>query len=257
MTDAPLTTHDVLVRLETRYCPPGWATIRECSDRTGYRNRTADLIALGIWPSRGLEIIGFEVKSFRGDWLKELKDPTKADPIATHCDRWYIVVTDPAIVKPGELPANWGLIVPRGAALKIAVESAYQDKGPVPRPFFMSMIRHIIEGTVSKEMFEKKLDEGFKQREKDLRSNLDWQHKNNEEKLKKLTEKVAEFEKASGVGLNHWWEGGKEIGEAVRFIINHKPDEHLTQLKWLSDRLKSIAKDVDLDVENFNTQERD
>ena len=56
----------MLNRLEARYCPPGWATIRECSDRTGYRNRTADLIALGIWPSRGLEIIGFEVKSFRG-----------------------------------------------------------------------------------------------------------------------------------------------------------------------------------------------
>ena len=252
MTDAPLTTQDVLVRLETRYAPPGWVTIRECSDRTGYRNRTADFIALGIWPSRGLEIIGFEVKSRRGDWLKELKEPEKADPIAVHCDRWYVVVTDPAIIKPGELPADWGLIAPRGAGLKIVVESPYRDKGAVSRPFFMSMMRHVLDGTVAKDLFKQKLDEAFRQREKDLRNDLDWQHKNTEEKLKILSEKVEEFEKVSGVKISNRWESGKDIGEAVRFVLNHRPDEHLSQLKWLSSRLKEIAKDVDLDIENFH-----
>jgi len=252
MNTTPLTTHDMLIRLEARYAPPGWVTIRECSDRTGYRNRSADLIALGIWPSRGLEIIGFEIKSLRGDWLKELKEPEKADPIAVHCDRWYIVVTNPAIIKPGELPADWGLIVPHGAVLRIVVESAYRDKGAVSRPFFMSMMRHIIDGTVAKDLFKQKLDEAFKQRENDLRNDLDWQHKNTEEKFKSLSEKVEEFEKASGVQLSNRWESGKDIGEAVRFVLNHKPDEHLSQLKWLSERLKNIAKDVDLDIENFH-----
>lgn len=252
MNATPLTTHDMLLRLETRFCLPAWVTIRECSDRTGWRNRAADLIALGVWPSRGLEIIGVEIKASRGDWMKELKEPAKADAIAPHCDRWYVAVTDPAIIQPGELPANWGLIVPRGEALKIVTEAPFEDKGAVKRTFFMAMIRRVTEGTVSKELFEKKLDEAFKQREQDLKSNWDWQHKHNDEQLKKLSEKVAEFEKASGVRIGAWWENGKEIGEAVRFVMNHKPDEHIEQLKWLSDRLKSVAETVDRDIENLH-----
>lgn len=247
----PLTTHDMLLRLEARFCPPAWVTIRECSDRTGWRNRAADLIALGVWPSRGLEIIGIEVKASRSDWMRELKEPAKADAIASHCDRWYVAVTNPDIIKPGELPSNWGLIVPRGEALKIVTEAPFESKGAVQRTFFMAMIRRVTEGTVAKELFEKKLDEAFKQREKDLKESWSWQHKHNEDALKDLQSRVEAFEQASGIKIANRWESAKDIGEAVRFVLTHNPKEHLTQLKWLSERLKDIAKGVDLDIENF------
>jgi hypothetical protein len=251
MGDIELSTEDMLRRLEARYAPPEWVTIRECSDSTGYRSRSADLMAFGLWPSRGMEIIGFEVKSFRGDWIKEIKNPAKAETIASRCDRWYVVVTNEKIIQPGELPGNWGVIIPRGAGLKISVEAEYSRKGDIKRNFFMAMLRRVVDGTVPKILFQEKLDEAFKQKEKDLREQLEWKNKNNEEQYKSLLEKIDEFEKASGVKLGERWESGKNIGEAVKFVLNHNPQEHMNQLKWLSERLKSIANEVDLDIENF------
>ncbi len=62
---------------------------------------------MNLYPSRGLEINGFEVKGSRQDWIKELKSPEKSAPVQRFCDRWWIVA--PAgIIQPGELPPTWG-----------------------------------------------------------------------------------------------------------------------------------------------------
>lgn len=72
--------------------------------------RTCDFMALDLWPSKGLHLIGHEIKCSRSDWLRELKDPTKAEEFTRYCDRWYVVVPDPDIVRPNELPDGWGML---------------------------------------------------------------------------------------------------------------------------------------------------
>jgi hypothetical protein len=57
-----------------------------------------------------MALSGFEIKSYRGDWLRELKNPAKAEGIASCCNYWWIVAGNLEIVQTGELPEPWGLL---------------------------------------------------------------------------------------------------------------------------------------------------
>jgi hypothetical protein len=78
---------------------------------TGYGDRTCDAIAMSLWPSRGLELHGIEIKCSRGDWLHELKRPDKADKMFKYFDRWWLAVSDESVAHDYEIPPTWGLIV--------------------------------------------------------------------------------------------------------------------------------------------------
>lgn len=65
-----------------------------------------------MYRSKRHALHGFEVKVSRSDWLRELKAPSKSVAISSYCDYWWLAVSGPDIVKPGELPPEWGLLVP-------------------------------------------------------------------------------------------------------------------------------------------------
>ncbi len=129
----------------------GWMLLPQVRDATGFQGgRTADGLAMNSWPSRGLELHGFELKTFRGDWLRELKKPAKAESIFQYCDRWWIVVPeepsgrDRLVVKPAELPSNWGLIVidSKGRAAH-AVQAPKLKPKPLERAFLAAVLRRL------------------------------------------------------------------------------------------------------------------
>ena len=115
--------------------------------------RTCDFIAIDTWPSKGLVMFGHEIKCSRADWLTELKDPTKAEAFKKNMDFWYLVVSDAAFVKPGELPEDWGLMVLDGRGISIKKQAprltkATSDDGhlqakyqPIPRSFGVALLR--------------------------------------------------------------------------------------------------------------------
>ncbi len=75
-----------------RWESPAWNTFFEVPNSTGFaKSRTADAVAVCTWPSRGMEIHGIEIKSYRSDWLRELKQPEKSEPVQRFCDRWWVV----------------------------------------------------------------------------------------------------------------------------------------------------------------------
>ena len=76
-------TKSIIWELLTKRFPPGqYALLKEVRDAAGFHARnSADGIAMNLWPSRGLELNGLEIKSGRGDWLKEYKNPQKAESI--------------------------------------------------------------------------------------------------------------------------------------------------------------------------------
>lgn len=93
---------------------PRYACAEHVKNAAGFfHNRVADFIAVDCWPTGGIELHGHEVKVSRSDWLHELKQPEKAEAFKRYMDRWWLVVPDAAIVKPGELPDDWGLLVLR------------------------------------------------------------------------------------------------------------------------------------------------
>lgn len=116
-----------------------WVTAEHVKDTSGHNTRRiADLIALDVWPSKGHEIHGHEVKVSRSDWLAELRDPEKSAAFRRWCDRWWLVVPDASIVKPGELPPGWGLMV---AVPKQVWRSSPEGGGMVDGPGWKIRVR--------------------------------------------------------------------------------------------------------------------
>lgn len=115
---------------------PEWAFIEHVRNAAGFdATRTADAMALHLWPSRGHELHGFEVKVSRSDWRRELADPSKADGWFDYVDRWWIAAPK-GVVPPDELPTSWGLLEvgDDGTGIRVKVQAPpLRDKG-APRP---------------------------------------------------------------------------------------------------------------------------
>lgn len=94
----------------------------------------ADFVAVDKYASHQA-LIGHEVKVSRADWLTELRDPEKAERIKRFCTYWYLVVPDVHIVKLGELPDGWGLMVKAGERLRIKHRAPKLTPEPMPLDF--------------------------------------------------------------------------------------------------------------------------
>ncbi|HEX5347902.1 MAG TPA: hypothetical protein VFW64_12510 [Pseudonocardiaceae bacterium] len=109
----------------------------------GSRLRTADFVVMDTWPSKGLALHGHEVKVSRSDWLRELKDPDKAEAFRPYMDYWWLVVPDRAIVRDGELPDGWGLLVAVGKRLRAVVPAPRREAEPMPKGMMAAFLRAV------------------------------------------------------------------------------------------------------------------
>ncbi|TDO18161.1 hypothetical protein EV580_1344 [Mycobacterium sp. BK086] len=93
-----------------------------------------DAIYVGFTSASGRLLVGHELKVSRSDWLSELNKPGKADRWADQCHEWWLVVSDPAIVHDGELPAGWGLLVPGPSKtrMRALVKATRKPEGHTP-----------------------------------------------------------------------------------------------------------------------------
>lgn len=135
--------------LRLHYTAPLYVTLEEVRNATGRLKkragktpRYADMLAMALWPSLGLEILGFEIKTSRADWLREISDEKKAVAVSQFCDRWYLVTHDASIVREGELPAGWGILEVTGSQVKEVVKAPKLDATPVTREFLASLLRN-------------------------------------------------------------------------------------------------------------------
>lgn len=152
----PLTEAAVLDLIERHYARPGnggsgeYAVLRQVRNAAGFSaTRTFDAVVIGLWPSRGHELHVIEVKVSRSDWLRELRDPKKADDAASIADR-FSVCAPKGVVKREELPATWGLLEvmtgPDGSKLRVAraaplLHDPEHVKAPIPRGLLVAMLR--------------------------------------------------------------------------------------------------------------------
>lgn len=105
--------------------------------------RTADFVALDTWKSGRFDLAGHEVKVSRADWLRELKDPSKAAEFTPFMNRWWVVVPDAAIVRPGELPDGWGLMALAGSRLRAVTAAPRQEAEPMPPVRLVALMRAV------------------------------------------------------------------------------------------------------------------
>ena len=200
--------------LKERFPPPEWALLEEVRNVTGYghrvRERYADAVAMNMWPSRGLSVLGFEVKVQRSDWVKELRDPAKSAAIQQYCDYWWVVAGDKDLVQPGELPETWGLLVVQGnekLRLVCKKEAPKLEAKPLDRLFIASMLRRANEqlaawqeGRVTTEEYEKGYERGLEQG----KNSAKWDQRMLQQDYDVLRQRVEAFEKSSGMKIDGW-----------------------------------------------------
>lgn len=136
------TAHDLRAALKRIHPGDEYVTLFEVPARTGRAPEArADALVMSLWPSRGIELCGFEFKVDRGDWLAELKAPAKADIIGRHCDRWCVFASA-GVVKAGEVPIGWGLWeLQADGAVRRTVQAPAREAEPLPREMLAALLR--------------------------------------------------------------------------------------------------------------------
>lgn len=233
-----LNTQHARAMLRARFAAPEWALMEEVAPRTGGGTRMADAVAMNLWSSRGYALHGFEIKTGRGDWQKELKDPSKAEAVATYCDYWWLVA--PAgVMKDGELPLGWGFYELRAGGLLQRVPATKQEAKPVTRAFFASLMRRGHEQLEG--MAVERVHDAIAAARADVRKDVERMVEQSTRQHKKLQSRVEEFEKQTGIPLD-----GYEAPPTAMIALAKK----LQVLSgWGGDhptaRLETIAKDLD------------
>ncbi len=162
----------------------------------------------------------FEFKASRSDWLRELKDPEKADGICQQVHEFY-VVAEPDVVDRGEVPEAWGLIERKKQRLYTVTKAPRSEVEPPDFYFLASIMRQLhnsISGMRRGYVHEDDIEEKIEERaEKATKSALREQRRELD-LAKRLRAEVEEFEAASGVEIANGWNHGK-IGSAVKFVM--------------------------------------
>lgn len=241
-----LTSGDIRAAMSKRWADPEYAIMWEVGEATGaVRGRYADAVIMSLWPSRGLELHGVEIKVSRSDWKREAADPAKAEAVAKFCDRWWIH-TSPRIVDDlSDLPPAWGLREFDGKTWATRREAERTEAAPITRPFLAAMLRRA-DGTMRGMIREAVRESGAAleaEREK-LRQQYSKMVADAVERrtsdLKGTAERLDAFEAAFGIPLDRWADTAP-IGAAAKALAE------CGKGGWgsLAERLRKAADELD------------
>jgi hypothetical protein len=143
------TEADVVNALHARYSETHgngqrYAVAAQVRSHAGFdARRTADYVAMDLWPSKGLALHGHEIKVSRSDWLRELAEPEKAAEFIPYMNHWWAVVSSPSIVRDGEMPDGWGLMVMRGQRLVVVRKAPRREALPLTPTRLAALLRAV------------------------------------------------------------------------------------------------------------------
>jgi hypothetical protein len=245
-----VTARDLLDRLAVRYAAPAYFYLEEVRNGTGFavRPRTADAIALGLWPSRGMMLEGFEVKASRSDWLIELRNPAKAEEgLYPYCDRWWLVAEE-KVLQSGELPPTWGLLAPARNGLTVKVDAPRREPVEIDHLTLAGIFRGVQKSWTP----GVNLDAIRKEERESAREDVKFDLEEKDRRFADIQKSVYDFESASGVNIRKTWsQDPKNIGAAVRMVLDGKHNDAKRDLLAIRERLAGILQYMDRELEHI------
>ncbi|MFW6083756.1 MAG: hypothetical protein ACODAA_00915 [Gemmatimonadota bacterium] len=245
------TEAEMMIRLRGRYSPPEWALLPQVRSATGAGARTtADAIAMNMWPSKGCEIHGIEIKVSRSDWLRELKNGRKADQVARYCHRWWIVAPR-GIVEEGELPAGWGLIHTWGDGLRKEVTAPLQETTPLDAPFVAAILRRAQAEHEDESAIRAAERAAYERARKEERKRCEADIENYKNRHDRLLEQVKDFQEGTGLTVLGSWRGDariREVAQAVKMTRELNPSRHdaaIARLKRARNEARRVVDALD------------
>lgn len=236
--------------LTKRYPPNEYALLAEVRDAAGFNaSRSADYVAINLWPSRGLAVNGIELKSFRSDWLSEKKKPEKAESIFKYCDYFWLLTTDDTIAKMEEIPDSWGWLCVKGESIRVMKDAPKLQASPISRNFLCALLKRACDRSefIPRDLIEDKLEERYKQGMEVQKRSIDIATKS----LTELQGKVDAFQKHSGIDFDFRWgyEKPEKIGAAVKLLMNGGAEQNRQALINLEINAKTIHERIKKEIE--------
>lgn len=235
---------EILDIIRGRFPEKEYALMQEVRDAAGFgASRSADYIALNLWPSRGLHLHGIEQKSFRSDWTKELKQPEKADAIFKYCDYWWLFTTDENVAKIEEMPAQWGWIHIHKGKVKTMKEAPKLSPCVMDRGFLACMMKRAVnkDGYILQSSIQEKIKEVQAIAENARHYKFDELSK----RFNELQQNVIEFQKFTGIDVltqERWRKPDYEkIGQAVKLISSGGVADYYEKLNHLHESANTIS----------------
>jgi hypothetical protein len=188
---------DVEAAVRGLYEKNGYVVLSQVRNGTGFSKavRTADMVIVSTWPSRGLFCEGVEVKVSRSDLQSELANPQKADEIAQYCKAWWLAVPDDLITPEMMIPESWGVIsVSDKGKAKVTRQGKPLTPTPMDNLFVCSVLRNFAESHVHTSEVEPKIQAAREEAAKDALVGKDY-------RLKEIEAALDKFQQATGVNL--------------------------------------------------------
>lgn len=248
---------DIFTILKGRFPEHEYALMREVRDKAGFSaSRSADYIAVNLYPSRGLAINGIELKSHRGDWLGELKNPRKAENIFQYCDYFWLLTSDDKVAKLEEIPKSWGWLNIKGERIYTIKQAPTLKPKAVSRHFMCAMLKRASskEGYILRDSIKDKIEEA----KNDARNESERERVRLINELNEIKKNVGEFEKASGVYLDriqtdHFWGDPKKMGEIFKLLSSAGGiDSFKKRLLDMEDTAKTIHEKISESLKSLN-----
>lgn len=239
------TESDLFNLLKKKFPSPEYALMAHVKDGLQNNKSICDALAMGTWASRGFHLNGFEIKVSRSDFLQEIKNPQKAENIAKFCDKWWMVVSSQDIVKDGELPENWGLLVAKGERLQCKKEAVLNiDKVPISPSFLAAIFRRLTGDIVPREELEEIVQKRVEQEKDYIVKNWEYKYNNLDSQYQSLIQAIKTFEEETGVRFNGF--SSKGIAEAYNLLRNGA----FTRKKQLFNDLLKQSHNINTMIEN-------
>ena len=236
---ADLTSEDLVAMLRAKYPQDAYAVLEQVHDRAGFDHRgRGDIMVMGLWPSRGLQLEGFEIKVSRSDWVRETRQPRKAENLFGFCDRWWLLAASADLVQDLELPETWGLLVPKGRGLGIVKQAPKLNPSPIDRSFLAALLKRAWQRSPAAADIAKQLAAAEKSGQQCAAHELERAR----DETARAREVLVDFEKASGIRISEW-SHGQSIGEAVRAVLDNEP--LVRRVTRLRDQLRRLADEMD------------
>ena len=236
----PLTHGELLERLRSRYQAPEWVTLTEVQPACGFMNkpRRTDMVGISTFPSRGLRMAGFELKSSRADVLKELREPEKAEAMQRFCHLWYLVVGRGDLCGLDELPPKWGLIVPHGTGLRVKKNAEVLKPEAWPPSLTHGLIRKAFGNSIEDVEREKIRREAFAQAQDSNRYT--------QKRLDELEKNVRAFQAVSGIQIDAWVNEVhvKEQAALLRTVLNEGLEGYRRKARRLAGQVERVGREL-------------
>lgn len=216
-----LTAQQIEKAVRESYSGAGYICLSQVRNGTGYARaaRTADMLAVSTFPSRGLFAEGIEIKCALGDLKRELSKPEKAEEIARFCSYWWIAVPQ-GLTADVKVPPGWGIIEVDGKLkAKVLRPAPLLNPEPMDALFVCSVLRSFSEGNVPRSEVDPLIAAARAQEKQSCERFSD-------SRLKALEDGYTRFHIATGIDLlerngHPIWTMG-DVGQAIKLLVSMK-----------------------------------